>query len=78
MELSAALKRFRKQMKITQKHAATAANVSERNYQDYEYGKVVPTVTVLIDLADFFGVSLDYLAGRSDDPTPHNRIEEEP
>ena len=68
MELSAALKRFRKEFKITQKQAAIAANASERNYQDYEYGKVVPTATVLIALADYFDVSLDYLVGRSDDP----------
>lgn len=33
MELSIALKRFRKELKITQKQAAAAANVSERNYQ---------------------------------------------
>lgn len=69
MELPVALKRFRKQMKITQKQAAIAANVSERNYQDYEYGKVIPSATVLITLADHFDVSLDYLVGRSDDPT---------
>lgn len=31
-------------------------------------GKVVPTVTVLVALADALDVSLDYLAGRSDDP----------
>lgn len=68
MDLSVALKRFRKEMKITQKQAASAANVSERNYQDYEYGKVIPTATVLIALADYFDVSLDYLCGRSDAP----------
>ncbi|MEY8281999.1 helix-turn-helix transcriptional regulator [Oscillospiraceae bacterium 52-8] len=69
MELSAALKRFRKEFKITQKQAATAANSSERNYQDYEYGKVIPSALALIALADYFDVSLDYLVGRSDDPT---------
>lgn len=69
MELSTALKRFRKEFKITQKQAAQAANVSERNYQDYEYGKVIPTVTVLISLADYFDVSLDYLVGRTDNST---------
>ena len=68
MELSVALKRFRKEMKVTQKQASIAANVSERNYQDYEYGKVIPTATVLISLADNFDVSLDYLTGRSDCP----------
>ncbi len=71
MELSDALKRFRQYAKITQKQAAAAAHVSERNYQYYEYGKVVPNAEVLIALADFFDVSLDYLVGRSDDPARH-------
>ena len=35
-------------------------------YQFYEYGKNEPTASVLIALADFFDVSLDYLVGRSD------------
>lgn len=68
MKLYLALKRFRKQYHITQKHAAFAANISERNYQDYEYGKVVPTATVLISLANYYNVSLDYLVGRTDNP----------
>ena len=68
MNLSDSLKRFRKYANITQKQAAQGANVSERNYQAYEYGKVIPSATVLIALADSFDVSLDYLVGRSDDP----------
>ena len=68
MNLSDALKRFRKEFAITQKQATIAANVSERNYQDYEYGKVIPSAGVLIALADYYQVSLDYLVGRSDDP----------
>jgi len=69
MLLPDALKRFRKEYKVTQKHAAEISGVAERVFQSYEYGKVVPTVTVLISLADFFDVSLDYLVGRSDDPS---------
>ena len=68
-QLSDALKRFRKEYKVTKKHAAEISGVAERVFQSYEYGKVVPTVTVLISLADFFDVSLDYLVGRSDDPS---------
>ena len=68
MEFSDALKRFRKERKLTQKQAAQLAGVAERVYQSYEYGKVVPTVTVLIALANALDVSLDYLVGRSDDP----------
>lgn len=71
MELKDALRRFRKYMKITQKQAAKAAHVSERNYQSYEYGKAVPAVSFMILLADYYDVSLDYLVGRSEDPARH-------
>ena len=69
MELKDALRRFRKQNKITQVQAAKAAGITEAMYQFYEYGKSEPTASVLIALADYFDVSLDYLVGRSDDPT---------
>lgn len=68
MSLSEALRRFRKSVKITQKQAAEVAGVAERVYQSYEYGKVIPAATVLIAIADYFDISLDYLCGRSDDP----------
>ena len=71
MELGTALKRFRKEFKVTQKQAAIAAGVAERLYQSYEYGKVVPSVMTFVALADYFDVSLDYLVGRSDDPQRH-------
>lgn len=68
ISLPEALRRFRKEYNITQRQAAKIADVAERVYQSYEYGKVVPTVSVLIALADYYGVTLDYLCGRSDDP----------
>lgn len=66
MELHEALKRARKGAKATQTQAAQAAGVSLSMYQFYEYGRNEPTANVLIALADFFDVSLDYLVGRSD------------
>lgn len=68
MELKDALRRFRKSYKLTQVQAAKAAGVTEAMYQFYEYGKHEPSVSVLIALADFYDVSLDYLVGRSNDP----------
>ena len=41
-----------------------------RSYRRYECGESEPTLSTLIRLADYFHVSLDYLAGRTDDPTP--------
>lgn len=68
MELKDALRRCRKQKKATQVQAAKAAGVTEAMYQFYEYGKSEPTASVLIALADYFDVNLDYLVGRSDTP----------
>lgn len=68
MEMKDALKRCRKYRGITQKQAAVAAGITETMYQFYEYGRSEPTAHILIALADFYDVSLDYLCGRSDIP----------
>lgn len=68
MSLPESLKRFRKEFKVTQKQAAQGADVAERLYQKYEYGEVIPSVNVVLSLADFFNVSTDYLLGRTDNP----------
>lgn len=67
------LRRFRKEYKITQKQVAAAVNIHERLYQSYEYGKVIPSVTTMMQIADFFDVSLDYLVGRCDNPDSHKQ-----
>jgi transcriptional regulator with XRE-family HTH domain len=61
------LKLCRQKKNLTQKQVATGTKISYRAYQGYESGKVNPTMNVLIALADFFDVSLDYLVGRTDE-----------
>ena len=64
--LAQRLKPLRKEKGHTQKEMADLLGVTERHYQKIEYGKVnVPALT-LIRLADYFGVSTDYLLGRED------------
>lgn len=70
-QLSDALKRTRLEKHATQKQVAVGIGATEQAYQRYEYGKTVPSALVLIAMADFFDVSLDYLVGRSDDPARH-------
>ncbi len=53
---------------MKQKDIATGIGVHIRTYQYYEKGQKEPTLSVLVALADYFNVSLDYLVGRSDDP----------
>ena len=60
------LKQLRKIKGVTQKQVSIGTGLSERQYQEYEYGKVKPSFDALIALADYFDVSLDYLMGRTD------------
>lgn len=53
---------------LMQKDIASGAGISLRTYQRYEYGEREPSSSTVIKLADFFGVSADYLLGRSDKP----------
>lgn len=68
MQVHESLRRCRKYCGATQKQAAAAAGISETMYQYYEYGRSEPTAHILISLADYFNVSLDYLVGRTDIP----------
>lgn len=54
--------------KLLQKDIANDTGIALRTYQYYERGEREPSLSVLLTLADYFNVSLDYLTGRSDNP----------
>ena len=58
---------LRKSKGVSQAFAAKEIRISPRAYQKYEYEESEPTLSVAARIADFYGVSLDYLAGRSED-----------
>ena len=68
MLVSERLVLLRKSRSLTQKQLASEMQLSELAIQHYEAQRRKPAFDVLIALADFFDVSLDYLVGRSDDP----------
>jgi len=57
---------LRKSEHVSQTSAAKGVGVSLRAYQKYEHGESEPTLPVAARIADFYDVSLDYLAGRMD------------
>ena len=59
---------IRQSKKLLQKDVAEAIGITVRQYQRYEKSKSQPTLPIIIKLADYFGVSADYLLGRSDNP----------
>lgn len=60
------LKELRNASRQTQADMAERLGIKVRAYQYYESGDHYPEVPNLIKLADFFGVSTDYLLGRTD------------
>ena len=58
------LKELRKQKHISQTDLAKALNMKQTTISSYEKGKTQPPIEVLIDMANYFNVSLDYLLER--------------
>lgn len=67
MKLSEVLKELRLEANLTQKELATKLNIGQSTIVGYEKGEREATLTNLSQYADYFGVSLDYLAGRETD-----------
>ena len=60
------LKSLRTSKKLTQRNLAEVLGITDRTYQYYEVDRTNPPFPTLIAIANYFQVSLDYLAGRSD------------
>ena len=67
------LKELRRLKKQRQVDLAIILEMTIRNYQDYEAGKIDPPTSKLTALADYFDVSIDYLVGRTDNPNSHKQ-----
>lgn len=68
MAIGESLKRFRKEFKLTQANVAKDLGILQQTYYKYENNKATPSADFVIKLADVYGVSADYLLGRSDMP----------
>lgn len=60
------LKELRNEKHLTQMDVAKHFEIAKTTYASYEQGRREPDNTMLSKLADFFGVSIDYLMGKSD------------
>ena len=65
MELGNNIKNIRKQRGLKQEQLAEAMGVSIASVSKWENGQCAPELTVLMELADFFEVSMDALVGHS-------------
>ena len=75
--LAKRLRECRKKKGLPQIKVAIYCDITEKAYQNYELGVHEPKVSILMRIARFYGVSIDYLVGLTDDPTPYPRAQEE-
>lgn len=58
------LKQMREKKHLTQQDVADGINVNSSTYKNYEYGRREPDLETVSKIADFYGVTTDYLLGR--------------
>ena len=68
MNFSQRLRQLRKDHRYTQARVAELLGVTQAGYNRYEAGAREPDLDCVIRIADLYGVSTDYLLGRTDDP----------
>jgi len=67
------LKHCREDKDLSQTQVSEILGIDQRVYSTYEIGKRKIPVNHLIKLALFYQISLDYLVGLTDDPSPYAR-----
>ncbi|MBQ7977796.1 MAG: helix-turn-helix transcriptional regulator [Clostridia bacterium] len=70
MKFNKIFKDLRAETSLSQKDIAEELSVSRSVVSDWEQGRTEPSIQGLIDIADYYAVSVDYLIGR-DSPREH-------
>lgn len=64
--LAQRLKQCRKEQNYTQIQVSIYCDITEKAYANYERQERMPKLDILLKIAEFYNVSLDYLVGRTD------------
>lgn len=67
IDISKRIKELRLEKNLKQKDVAKHLNIATNTLSQFENNKGRPSLEVLTAMANYFGVSLDYLVGREDD-----------
>ncbi|MBQ4145887.1 MAG: helix-turn-helix transcriptional regulator [Clostridia bacterium] len=66
MEFSQRLQQLREKKKISRRVTSELCGLATDSVRKYERGESEPTLSSLVALAEFFGVSVDYLLGKEE------------
>lgn len=76
MKLATVLKQLREENGLVQKELAAELHVSNGTISNYESGIHSPSLDTLCAIADYYGVSVDYLLGRTESPYAEKELEQ--
>ena len=66
------IRNLREDNDLSQKFIADFLHVHQTTYSDYELGNLNIPIHILIQLADFYDTSIDYLLNRTDYKMPYH------
>lgn len=64
---------LREDADLTQTQVAARLNMSQTGYSKYETGENAVPAPILVKLAEFYGTSVDYLLGLTNEKRPYPR-----
>ena len=70
MSFGKRLRNLRENKGLTQEELGKIINQKKSNISKYENERLQPSMETINSFAEYFNVSIDYLFGRTDDPTP--------
>ncbi len=73
MDMTCRIRDLREDADLSQKRLAQLLNIHQTTYSDYELGNLNIPVPILCKLADFYGTSVDYILGRTDERKPYGK-----
>ena len=65
--------KLRTEAGLTQAELGEKLNYSDKTISKWERGEAIPDAYVLTQMAEIFGVSVDYLLGLTDEPAPYRK-----
>ena len=68
------LKQLREERKLTLRELAEKIHIDKSSLSRFENGEREPRTSVIVDIANFFNVSLDYLLGQSEIRNPEKIV----
>jgi transcriptional regulator with XRE-family HTH domain len=71
MEFNNRLRALREDNDLTQDELSKALHIDRKTLSNYETAYRTPSIYLVVKMADYFGVSTDYLLCRTDIPTPY-------